>query len=968
LKFYGPLEIAGAEVVAADPTTHLWVGRLIFNSSDAKYKVYNLGVWREIIEKASDAETIAGTVDTKYMAPSNLEAWWLSHRADLATAQSGLSNDHLMTPLRTSDHLLAKTATTLEAQSGVTNLKVMSPLRTQEFLTSRFASLAESQAGVSTIKVTNPKGVADYVTNRLADLAQAQAGTDNVVLSTPLRVADQTTARLSDQSQAQLGTDNNVLMTPWRTTQLVNARIATDAEAAAGSSATALMTPRGVNIFFASAASSILNSAFVSAAMYSAGIITIGATTITSATNVYIDDPTESSAPVDLGTLNIDFSAHVAPNPVVPWIAYADVDWAGGPPTAVITVAARSGFANAASRYVLFTSDRAGSILSGPRGYSPNQYNETITVPFQGGKNALVAEADWGTAFGHKLQYLKSNAANPALAGIVRLGNTENISWRNAANSADLSITIGAGDRLLFEGVIVPTLSSTDTFSNKTHVLPRILDGGSDHSYIFAVADLAADRNVSLPLLISNDTFVFEAHIQTLTNKTLTNPTVTTGSFTSPVLITPRIQDSGTDHNYIFSTADLAADRTVSLPLLTGNDTFVFEGHAQTLTNKTLTNPTVTTGLFTSPVFITPRIQDSGADHNYIFSTADLAADRNISLPLLGSNDTFVFEAHAQTLTNKTLTNPTVTTGSFTSPTLLTPRIQDAGADNNYIFSVADLAADRTISLPLLGANDTFVFEDHTQTLTNKTLTSPVLTTPQINDNDLSHQYTILGGALTANVNVSLPAMSTADTLVMLSLAQTLVNKTLKTASFIDSDDSHSYVIVPSNLAANRNLTLPLLTADDTFAVTTLAQTLSNKTLASPIVTGFAQFNNQAEIRLLEQTGNGTNYVALLAPDALAGNVSWKLPNADGLASQLLGTDGSGNLGWYSGGGGGTDIDETSTGSFTVDPGKVKQFNNHEFAASDVGTVSSGTRAIFYGGWNFNGGGGLNINGGIKFV
>jgi hypothetical protein len=74
---------------------------------------------------------------------------------------------------------------------------------------------------------------------------------------------------------------------------------------------------------------------------------------------------------------------------------------------------------------------------------------------------------------------------------------------------------------------------------------------------------------------------------QTLTNKTLT----------SPVLTTPQINDSAADHQYIFAGSNLVADRTITLPLLTGNDTFVFEAHTQTLTNKTLTSPVFNTGV-----------------------------------------------------------------------------------------------------------------------------------------------------------------------------------------------------------------------------------------------------------------------------------------------------------------------------------------------------------------------------------
>lgn len=65
---------------------------------------------------------------------------------------------------------------------------------------------------------------------------------------------------------------------------------------------------------------------------------------------------------------------------------------------------------------------------------------------------------------------------------------------------------------------------------------------------------------------------------QTLTNKTLT----------SPVLTTPQINDTSANHQYVFAVSELAADRTVTLPLLDGNDTFVFAAHTQTLTNKTI--------------------------------------------------------------------------------------------------------------------------------------------------------------------------------------------------------------------------------------------------------------------------------------------------------------------------------------------------------------------------------------------
>jgi hypothetical protein len=57
-----------------------------------------------------------------------------------------------------------------------------------------------------------------------------------------------------------------------------------------------------------------------------------------------------------------------------------------------------------------------------------------------------------------------------------------------------------------------------------------------------------------------------------------------------------KIADTTRDHEYTVAVSELAADRTVTLPLLTGNDDFVFEDHTQTMTNKTMTSPVINVG------------------------------------------------------------------------------------------------------------------------------------------------------------------------------------------------------------------------------------------------------------------------------------------------------------------------------------------------------------------------------------
>jgi len=71
----------------------------------------------------------------------------------------------------------------------------------------------------------------------------------------------------------------------------------------------------------------------------------------------------------------------------------------------------------------------------------------------------------------------------------------------------------------------------------------------------------------------------------------------------------------------------------------------------------------------------------------------------------------------------------TAVTSFSTSPLITKPEIYDTSKDHKYKFEVSELTADRTVTLPLLTGNDEFVFRDFTQTLTNKTLTSPVLNT-----------------------------------------------------------------------------------------------------------------------------------------------------------------------------------------------------------------------------------------------
>lgn len=96
----------------------------------------------------------------------------------------------------------------------------------------------------------------------------------------------------------------------------------------------------------------------------------------------------------------------------------------------------------------------------GDTGWGPDLTAYFISIAsnaFQktGGSFTLTAEANFGATYGLKTAYIKSQAANPSSAGIIRLGSTESISWRNNANNGNLALTTDASDNLLFNAKTV---------------------------------------------------------------------------------------------------------------------------------------------------------------------------------------------------------------------------------------------------------------------------------------------------------------------------------------------------------------------------------------------------------------------------------------------------------------------------------------------------------------------------------
>ena len=154
---------------------------------------------------------------------------------------------------------------------------------------------------------------------------------------------------------------------------------------------------------------------------------------------------------------------------------------------------------------------------------------------------------------------------------------------------------------------------------------------------------------------------------------------------------------------------------------------------------------------------------------------------------------------------------------------------------------------------------------------------------------------------------------------------------------------THSGTSLPSGAVAGTiwldttSATAPILKyydGTDNITLATINHTantvdFNDSAISTPLaVTGNATAG--AELRLPEDTDNGSNYVAIKAPDSIASNLTLTLPSADGTNGQALVTNGSGTLSFttlsttltYSSG---TAVGDNSTTAFTISSGRSVQ-------------------------------------------
>ena len=232
-----------------------------------------------------------------------------------------------------------------------------------------------------------------------------------------------------------------------------------------------------------------------------------------------------------------------------------------------------------------------------------------------------------------------------------------------------------------------------------------IFEGSSadSHETTLIPVNPTQDNNVYIP--DDSGTLILDSCQQTLTNKILT----------SPVLTTPQINDTSANHQYVVAVSELAADRNVTLPLLTGNDEFTFNAHTQTLTNKTLTSPRIGTSITDvgGNSLIDLVATSSANNHLKLTNAVDGASpileavgssDANVALKL-GSKGTSAVEITTPfVLGHETIANPNLitlgkTTTIFTNTTGLSHSLPNGNTIGQIkIMLKSDTAGTTTIN------------------------------------------------------------------------------------------------------------------------------------------------------------------------------------------------------------------------------------------------------------------------------
>jgi hypothetical protein len=160
---------------------------------------------------------------------------------------------------------------------------------------------------------------------------------------------------------------------------------------------------------------------------------------------------------------------------------------------------------------------------TGEKGWGTNvtawiQAISANTLQPNGGNFTLTADTNFGGNYGLIAPYYKSRATNLSTSGAIRIGTTEAIGWRNNANDGNLLLNVDSSDRLLFNGALLPSLSSSDFTDTGFRVVD---DGDSTKKIALQASGITTGTTRTLTVPDASGTLTLNDSTGTLTNKTI---------------------------------------------------------------------------------------------------------------------------------------------------------------------------------------------------------------------------------------------------------------------------------------------------------------------------------------------------------------------------------------------------------------------------------------------------------------
>lgn len=285
------------------------------------------------------------------------------------------------------------------------------------------------------------------------------------------------------------------------------------------------------------------------------------------------------------------------------------------------------------------------------------------------GTFTLTGDVSFGASFGLISQYFKSAVVNPASTGLVRLAKTDTVSWRNNANSANLSLGINGSDQLTFGGTTIPTSTGNLTDVGTDGIVVTGGTGaviGSGTSLAQHVSDSTHNGYLS-----SADWTIFNNKISTaVTSITGTaNQVIASASTGAVTLSLPQNIDTGASVTFLggILTGILNVDSQINLGNPAATDGKLVFGNSSNLFTVTLDINTVP-----SSTYLIHLPTQQGANHTTFLNDGS----GNLSFGLVpltnGITGTLPVANGGTGVTSSTGSGSNVLS---TSPTLITPAL-----------------------------------------------------------------------------------------------------------------------------------------------------------------------------------------------------------------------------------------------------------------------------------------------------